>query len=1010
MKRLSIVFCFFFVAVFSVSNCFGESVTVSDGDFIDWFFDYKADEDVGSAEVAVHTDGNPGRSLRVTTHTPSSPRNTAYGVAVKNDFVWNPATQGAITGISMSINYRSTRLQRVHCIIYQDGQYYQGPRPGPVTTGAEGWNWLTLNASSDSEFYLWDIDTPSPDFSENGSPIKFGFAAGQTSSGDKSVDYDNWEITITTMAQPSDGLVAYYPFNGNAKDESGNGNDGVVHGAVLTEDRFGNSDGAYQFDGLDDFIDLGNDESINPTEAMSLVAWYKPESFVGVGNNAIIDKGYFSHVDPYYQYHLGVTGDSYTPPAKFTFCESVGGELSFVKTEASFWEADNWYFLVGTYDGSYVKLYVNGELIGSESASGSIDYYGQNAYIAKFSNVDSFTPGTIDDIRIYDRALSESEIQQLYNPPISPTTTWAKTYGGISDDESHASHSLQVKADGGYIVAGETSSFGEGNGDFWLLMLNPDGTVAWEKTYGGSNNERYVFCLQKTEDGGLILAGLTDSFGSGIDDIWLLKLNSEYSVEWQKTFGGSSGFERVHSLLQTKDGGYVVAGHTTSFGAGGSDIWLIKLDSQGGVVWQKTYGAWYNESRPHIRETEDGGYIVGASNRSFKGNNDYWLMKLDSLGGLQWHRTFGGDYDDKGCRIRKTSDGGYLLVGHTLSFGAGDYDIWILKLDFQGIVQWQKTYGGSSMEIARFVIKSADGGYVIVGRTDSFGGGSADALAFKIDSNGIIEWQKTYGGNSFDEGYSIQHTSNGGYIIGGHTGSFGAGGQDVWVLRLNSNGEIPGCIAMGASDLIVTSTTIEGQDGSSITVQSPTYSSSTTTVPGQPSYAETSFVCVTTDSDEDGIPDTEDNCPTTPNPDQADIDLNGIGDACETPEPQTPPEKIDEILTLFNKGVTSTPKTIKVKIPQWVRDIAERQGNRKRIRRFKQRKIETMRALLETAQRLINGSFDSSICGALEGAYTRLDGKRIKPRDWFKQKGEIPQIAEMLHELLVEFGCETYDE
>ncbi len=226
----------------------------------------------------------------------------------------------------------------------------------------------------------------------------------------------------------SEGLVAYYPFNGNAIDESGNGNKGALlpggEGPTLTEDQFGNPNSAYSFDGINDYINLGNDSSLNPKNEITLAAWYKPVSFVGVGNNAIIDKGYFSHTYPHYQYHLGVTGDGYfATPGEFGFSVSDGNDSYRSGTEPNLWEPENWYHITGTYDGSKVSLYINGKLIGTESADGTMVDYGNNAYIGTYSNFNSFTPGVIDEVRIYDRALSETEIEQLAAIPI-PGAAW----------------------------------------------------------------------------------------------------------------------------------------------------------------------------------------------------------------------------------------------------------------------------------------------------------------------------------------------------------------------------------------------------------------------------------------------------------------------------------------------------------------------------------------------------------------------------------------------------------
>lgn len=223
-------------------------------------------------------------------------------------------------------------------------------------------------------------------------------------------------LSGNATADLNNGLMAYYPFNGGANDESGHGNNGIVNGATLTTDRFGNSESAYAFDGIDDFIDLGNDSSLSPSNAVTLVAWYKTVSFVGTGNNSIIDKGYHSHEKPFYQYHLGVTGNKYShSTASFIGSVSILEQNKWLQTGSDFWQVGSWYNLVLVYDGSEARYYVNGNLIDSEKVNGAMVDSGKNTYIGTFSNLSYFTPGVIDDVRIYNRSLSEQEVQQLYH-------------------------------------------------------------------------------------------------------------------------------------------------------------------------------------------------------------------------------------------------------------------------------------------------------------------------------------------------------------------------------------------------------------------------------------------------------------------------------------------------------------------------------------------------------------------------------------------------------------------
>jgi len=408
-------------------------------------------------------------------------------------------------------------------------------------------------------------------------------------------------------------------------------------------------------------------------------------------------------------------------------------------------------------------------------------------------------------------------------PP--PVTTWAKTYGGSGYDEVR---SIQQTSDGGYIVAGTTNSFGAGDYDFWILKLNADGSVAWQKTYGGSGFD-YTYSIQQTSDGGYIVAGGTESSGAGIEDFWILKLNADGSVDWQKTYGNWD-LDEASSIQQTSDGGYIVAGDTFSSGAGAADLWIMKLNSDGSVAWQKTYGGSETDSPSSIQQTSDGGYIVAGSTDSFgvsPGSFDVWVLKLNSDGSVDWQKTYGGSGDDFAHSIQQTADGGYTVAGRSSSFGEGSEDFWVLKLKSDGSVDWEKTYGGSGIDFAYSIQQTSDGGYIVAGYTNSFGAGDDDIWVLKLDSNGEVVWQKTYGGSGVDDAYSIQQTSDGGYILAGRTNSFGAGGYDAWVLKLDSLGNVLGCPAglIGGTSVTaigttatVTLTAVTGQD-TSITPQ-----------------------------------------------------------------------------------------------------------------------------------------------------------------------------------------------
>ena len=202
--------------------------------------------------------------------------------------------------------------------------------------------------------------------------------------------------------------------------------------------------------------------------------------------------------------------------------------------------------------------------------------------------------------------------------------------------------------------------------------------TAWTKTFGGSGND-HGHSVQQTSDGGYVIAGSTDSYGAGSADVWLIETDSSGSMAWNKTFGGS-GNDYGHSVRETPDGGYIIAGYTGSYGSGG-DVWLIKADSSGSLTWDKTFGGSGDDYGHSVQETSDGGYVTAGATGSYgAGNDDVWLIKTDSSGNAVWDKTIGGSNSDYGWLVQQTSDGGYIIAGYTGSYGAGGYDIWLIKV------------------------------------------------------------------------------------------------------------------------------------------------------------------------------------------------------------------------------------------------------------------------------------------------------------------------------------------
>jgi len=365
---------------------------------------------------------------------------------------------------------------------------------------------------------------------------------------------------------------------------------------------------------------------------------------------------------------------------------------------------------------------------------------------------------------------------------------WERTYGGSRVD--YASCVAQT-SDGGYIVTGYTYSFSpDSTTDVYVLKLDAFGDTVWTRTYGGS----YCDCgnsIAQTSDGGYIIAGLTESFGvePGWYDVYVLKLNAIGDTIWTRIYNnGDWDFGR--SVSPTSDDGYIIAGWTSSYGSDTSfsNIYVLKLNSYGDTIWTRTYSGNGNSDGYSILCTHGGGYIVAGNTHSIDGDAQVFILKLDVLGDTIWTRTYGGDDDDLGYSIALTSNGDYVIAGMTGIFGTGIWDVYVLKLDAFGDIIWTRTYGGSFSDVGHSVSSTFNGGCIVAGNTNSFGAGERDVYVLKLDTFGDTIWTRTYGGENVDRGYSISYTSDSGCIVAGLTESFGAGLSDIYLIKTDSLG------------------------------------------------------------------------------------------------------------------------------------------------------------------------------------------------------------------------------
>lgn len=357
--------------------------------------------------------------------------------------------------------------------------------------------------------------------------------------------------------------------------------------------------------------------------------------------------------------------------------------------------------------------------------------------------------------------------------------TFEKSFGGTDHEYGRC---VRQTTDGGYVVAGYTSS---GSNDVYILRTNEGGTTIWSRTFGGTGYD-YGQSVDLTENGGLIIAGYTNSTGNY--DVYLLRTDGNGNELWNRTFGGA-GSDVGYCVRSVSDGGVVIAGYTNSFGAGLSDVYLLRTNGNGDTVWTKTFGGTDYDYGQSVEQTGDGGFVVaGYTYSSGAGVADVYLLRTDADGNALWTKTFGGTQYDYGQSVVQTSDGGFVIVGYTNSFGAGSYDMYLLKTNENGNMLWSRTFGGTASDIGQSVQQTEDGGFIIAGYTSSFGAGGYDVYLLRTDGNGNELWYRTFGGANSDYSLSVRQTTCGGFVVTGYTNV--SGNYDVYVIKTDENGNI----------------------------------------------------------------------------------------------------------------------------------------------------------------------------------------------------------------------------
>lgn len=366
-------------------------------------------------------------------------------------------------------------------------------------------------------------------------------------------------------------------------------------------------------------------------------------------------------------------------------------------------------------------------------------------------------------------------------PGQAPAVEWSCT-----PDKGEARCVVQT-GDAGYVCTGWIKS-GEGGSDVFLARMDRKGNRLWQRVFKG-NGYSCGYCVQEIHGGGFIIVGDTKSKNGYDHDVYVVRTDEKGEPLWERNFGGRY-CDYAWSVQQTKDGGFILAGGTESFGAGIYDVYLIKLDSSGKKLWEKTYGGKGSDCGYAVLEMDDGGYLIAGNAESFgNGNPDVYLLRTDRNGRLIWQKTYGGRGSDYGWSLAPSRDGGYVIAGEKEITGGqgGILAPYLVRVDPDGNLLWEKTYGGQNAGSAYAVRRTRDGGYILAGKKESAGGGY-DTWVVKTDKNGDPVWEKTIAGAGCNSGYSILPSKDGGYVVAGRKGMEKGAGSEILLLKLEGTG------------------------------------------------------------------------------------------------------------------------------------------------------------------------------------------------------------------------------
>jgi uncharacterized delta-60 repeat protein len=361
-------------------------------------------------------------------------------------------------------------------------------------------------------------------------------------------------------------------------------------------------------------------------------------------------------------------------------------------------------------------------------------------------------------------------------------TIWQKAYGGENRDRPH---SVIATKDGGAFIAGSSRSYGKGRNDMLVIRMDKKGNILYRSSFGGKKQD-YAHAITATSDGHYMVAGSSTSFSKyGDKDVYVVKFDIDGKRLWQKRFGGDRHDEAL-SITATRGGGALVVGSTESYGQGYKDVYILYIDKEGKEIWSKAIGGRDDDIAHAITLSADGGFYVAGTTRSYgAGGFDFYLLKFNGKGKLVYDKVYGEEKDDKLYAITATRDGGCVVTGSTHSFGSKHNDIDVIRYGKNGKTIWHKVFGFDSKEWGNAIVAMPSGGFLIAGTTKSFGFGSYDFYLLELNAQGSSVWANVYGGKEREEATGVARLKDGGFLVVGRTDSYGNGADDFMLLKVS---------------------------------------------------------------------------------------------------------------------------------------------------------------------------------------------------------------------------------